>query len=453
MSSFANPKDFYYQRYLDKHQHLLHNQPNSIKAYWYLQKIDHNDAHSKRFKQRYYIDESYSSNDNDPVFIYLCGESVCNKSALNGSIREYAKRYHAKLVALEHRYYGKSLPTKDFSTHNLRFLSTEQALDDIYDFQIQLINSKHWNGKWVVFGGSYPGSLSAYYRLKHPEQVVGALASSAPVFAKADFYDYDAHVAKVAGEDCLNKIQSAVREIEQHINNPVEFQKIKSMFQAEAIEDKIDFLYVVADIGATAVQYGMKDKFCQGLKASQDPLIAYAAFADYLYRQWGVDAMSFSAQGALSENPSDYSNGVGMRQWFYQSCTEYGYWQNANPNSTLSARSSMINASYHDNLCTRLFGINHPVSTNKINNNYYYPILNSATSNILFTNGSNDPWSLLSISAQNNNDHNPNLTYYTIDGAAHCDDLRAAKSSDSTSLKKARSLLNQRIVSWLGIDS
>ena len=40
----------------------------------------------------------------------------------------------ALMVALEHRYYGPSNPFTDYSTTNLKYLNTEQALGDIATF-------------------------------------------------------------------------------------------------------------------------------------------------------------------------------------------------------------------------------------------------------------------------------------------------------------------------------
>lgn len=42
------------------------------------------------------------------------------------------------------------------------------------------------NAKWVVFGGSYPGSLAAWSRMKFPHLVHAAVSSSSIINTKID---------------------------------------------------------------------------------------------------------------------------------------------------------------------------------------------------------------------------------------------------------------------------
>src|SRR3990167_2391328 len=437
----AGPFDLYYQKHIEnKNAGLrLWAENSKISTGIFKQLVDHTDPKLGRFSQRYYVDETYSESDQSPVFFHLCGESTCTPNSLNGSLREMAKKYHAKLISLEHRYYGASLPRTTFTTDDLKFLTTDQALQDAAAFQKFFMRNDNWKGKWIVFGGSYPGSLSAYYRLKYPELVAGALASSAPVLAKENFEEYDAHVTQVAGPVCADKMRAAYRQIESVMSDPARMTVIKRSFGVENLRNDTDFLFLVADIGSAAVQYGYKNMFCNMLQQGQDPLTGYAEFAKYFYNAWGIDdPVSLAIQGAESENPADYADGLGMRQWYYQSCIEYGYWKNAHHDPAKSTRSSAVNAAYFHDVCKRLFGITTNANTDLINSQFYRPLLDSTTSRIFFTNGSTDPWSRLSLTPANGNATNKNLAYYTIEGAAHCDDLRQPRDNDSAALKSAR---------------
>ena len=94
------------------------------------------------------------------------------------------------LATLEHRYYGKSQPFEDLSTQNLRYLNTDQALEDVASF-IRMINKDKPNRKTIVIGGSYSGGLASWFRGKYPDLALAAWSSSGVVFPKADLWEYD----------------------------------------------------------------------------------------------------------------------------------------------------------------------------------------------------------------------------------------------------------------------
>jgi lysosomal Pro-X carboxypeptidase len=98
---------------------------------------------------------------------------------------ELAGKLNALVVFAEHRYYGQSLPygNASFTNSNISFLTSEQALAD-YAYLIKHIKSSIpgcENSAVIAFGGSYGGMLAAWFRMKYPFIVAGALAASAPV--------------------------------------------------------------------------------------------------------------------------------------------------------------------------------------------------------------------------------------------------------------------------------
>ena len=75
------------------------------------------------------------------------------------------------------------------SVANLKYLSSAQALADLANFIESMIKEYGLtsSNKWIVFGGSYSGALAAWFRLKYPHLVYGAVASSGPVLAQVNF--------------------------------------------------------------------------------------------------------------------------------------------------------------------------------------------------------------------------------------------------------------------------
>uniref|UniRef100_A0A915DLB3 Uncharacterized protein n=1 Tax=Ditylenchus dipsaci TaxID=166011 RepID=A0A915DLB3_9BILA len=142
-----------------------------------LQDLDHFNSSNnlaKKWRQLFVSNNAHKKKDG-PIFLM------------------WARQFGASVYALEHRYYGYSTPFTNLTVQNLTYLTSEQALGDIAVF-IKAINKEHnkteAEQKWILFGGAYAGSLVAWFRLKYPELSTGAVASSAPVQAKTDFFEY-----------------------------------------------------------------------------------------------------------------------------------------------------------------------------------------------------------------------------------------------------------------------
>lgn len=70
-----------------------------------------------------------------------------------------ARKHQARVIQLEHRFFGPKQGFKDTTVQSLKYLTTEQALADLNRFIIEYNKEQKWTSpKWVLFGGSYPVS-------------------------------------------------------------------------------------------------------------------------------------------------------------------------------------------------------------------------------------------------------------------------------------------------------
>ena len=96
---------------------------------WFSQRIDHSGSESDAtFQQRYYVDKTYCEDlSSCPIFMYIGGEGTLSATP-GGYTAEMAQEHGALILALEHRWYGESLPGDITSTSDLTTLRLDLAL-------------------------------------------------------------------------------------------------------------------------------------------------------------------------------------------------------------------------------------------------------------------------------------------------------------------------------------
>lgn len=228
-----------------------------------------------------------------------------------------AQNYSALLVALEHRFYGESIPNNNVETENLKHLTVEQALADLNSFTTWFKSS--YSGlksttPWFVFGGSYPGALASWYRIAYPDASVGSLSSSGVTNCIINFYQFDQQVSAAIGNQCADQIKRIEKAFENKIftsgakrDTPV-YSNIKdgsinvkgwmeslNLFYCEKDMWIEDFFYMMADSWSMADQYSSKDDLCTsimsvGETATDEELMQ--VFADFTNSFWGQDFCS-----------------------------------------------------------------------------------------------------------------------------------------------------------------
>merc|ERR1712032_1510079 len=126
--------------------------------------VDHYNMQDDRtYKQRYWINDKYfeEGHEKGPIFLYICGEYRCSVPETRLYPFMLGATYGARLLVLEHRFYGDSQPFDDWSLENLAYLSSQQALSDLAYFLGAM--KKEYDSEVLVIGGSYPGAMSAWF--------------------------------------------------------------------------------------------------------------------------------------------------------------------------------------------------------------------------------------------------------------------------------------------------
>ena len=139
------------------------------------------------------------------------------------------------------------------------------------------------------------------------------------------------------------------------------------------------------------------------------------------------------------------------RSWWWQSCTEYGFFQGSYPGNDVFFPNTVLPVERIDDYCTRWFP---SLSVEQVllaidQTNIYFGGLQLPGDNIVFSNGFYDPWHRLSIySPVLNPDGTERIGALNVQ-AGHCAIMNAPTDQDPPSLVQARQKLEIYLTKWL----
>lgn len=319
-----------------------------------------------------------------------------------------AQELNGTLFYTEHRFYGKSRPTNNTEVENLRFLSIDQALEDLAYFITHIKStSRDFDESGVILvGGSYSGMLCfqiiscsvirnlicvhkslertiksskyfllsatmvAWMRKKYPHLVTGAWASSAPLHAQVDFFEYkdvmtDA-IKRVSGDECAATFENAFRIMEELVAAKDVRRLLIALSMCLPMDltyDVAHFFYELSDMVAGLVQSHRSGKieaacdFMQNIKNTNLDADDLDAFAGWV-KKGSYMCLNTSYKSMLRKfRETDWGSEANhhMRQWVYQTCSEFAWFQTSTSDNQIFGSSYPIE--YFVGLCQDIYGI------------------------------------------------------------------------------------------------
>ncbi|KAF9651937.1 peptidase S28 [Thelephora ganbajun] len=423
-----------------------------VPVQWTTLPIDHWGNYQGTFQNRYWYNATYYQSGG-PVFLFDVGESNAEpfggQLELDGddihlSVMRLAKRYNGVAIVWEHRYYGESLPfpvNENTTKEQWQFHTVEQALEDVVYFA-QRFSFPHPDQRtasyrphpsstpWIFIGGSYPGIRAAYLRIRNPETIYASWSSSAPVEAQIDMSSYWQAAERALPRNCSNDWIAVTKYFDKVFTDGSDQEVHDLRVRIVTAEftgpggnttmlEELGYLREVDNFNVSKLAYYLMDPLGNFQNNGIPPVLTFCdvmetrngtgpAYSKGLATRFNVTvALDAFLIGISETDPNTFAiasppvtDDADTLAWHYQYCTEFGFFQGANPHNNRSIQSQFLTQADIEQDCLGSFpaGAVPPEPRVKVLNDAYGGWYMNPT-HVFFTNGQIDPWRTLSIAS------------------------------------------------------
>jgi len=218
--------------------------PEDRQHFYKDQLVDHFDeSNDATWSNRYYKSTKYFQGAGHPIIIIVGGEGALDHGMLYPFVTEVlAKRFGAAVLEIEHRFYGPYEPIPNAtSAQLLKLLTPGQAMADmvqltkhVRDTEFVTCSPDRDSPDYcpiVTVGASYPGFLSAMFRIVHGDFVDISYASSAPLLMYAQqtdqyiYYDIVTKAADRASPGCSQAVRKTYEDMVERVDSASTLQE------------------------------------------------------------------------------------------------------------------------------------------------------------------------------------------------------------------------------------
>lgn len=322
----------------------------------------------------------------------------------------------------------------------MKYLTVSQALADLpyfaKSFSRDGFNDTNLTPKatpWIMIGGSYPGMRAAFTRNEYPDTIFAAFAASAPVEARTNMSVYTEQIYRgmVANglEACTKDVHAAMSYIDEQLSNHETAASIKQTFLGPGAEKNTngDFAYTLYSLFLSFQSRGIIDHpgtikdWCtyletdpntnktagpEGLAPSRggqyvaERLASWPYYVESINKNFETNCKGTNEAEPISCELRRLETLPDMISWYWQYCTELGYYQisNVGPHQLVP---KSLDLEYEQDLCNRNFPA--AIKSGQFPSKPQVDAVNAEhggwtirPSNVFWSAGELDPWRTLS---------------------------------------------------------